>query len=487
MSKRYDEAMELYQDGIKGILNNELQKAIIQFQKAQREFEAMSDHAMYCKSVNTMGVAYAGLGNDLMAVDCYLNGLNHAKTYGVVGLMSVFYNNIGTRYLELGEYKSAIKYCLMAEYDMIATGPDNKDNASWYILTYLNLAEGYYELEDYINSQIYIHKAKEISGRYDYHDADFSRGVLEARIEHALGRNEIVKELLPILIKQSERATINISDYCADVTNLLKLLGECNRIDDMLIVIKNLEDVANKSYSPIMELKISEFYMDYYRLIEDVDRYREACVRYTESFALVKEKSDVEYVQALNVKIALQEAEEDILEAQKLSEIDTLTNLSNRYALNKEGKELLDKCEKDKLAFAVGIMDIDCFKQYNDNYGHLNGDEILKRVAAVLTEATEHSGKAYRYGGDEFIIIFAHAKEDTVKEVADRITYLLEKRNIEHKASNVLNRLTLSQGYYITKDFNRDSMSELIEKADKVLYKSKNNGKNQYNIESSLD
>ena len=215
MSKRYDEAMELYQDGIKGILNNELQKAIIQFQKAQREFEAMSDHAMYCKSVNTMGVAYAGLGNDLMAVDCYLNGLNHAKTYGVVGLMSVFYNNIGTRYLELGEYKSAIKYCLMAEYDMIATGPDNKDNASWYILTYLNLAEGYYELEDYINSQIYIHQAQEISGRYDYHDADFSRGVLEARIEHALGRNEIVKELLPILIKQSERATINISDYWA--------------------------------------------------------------------------------------------------------------------------------------------------------------------------------------------------------------------------------------------------------------------------------
>lgn len=96
------------------------------------------------------------------------------------------------------------------------------------------------------------------------------------------------------------------------------------------------------------------------------------------------------------------------------SETDAMTGLANRYRLTDHFDKALEKCRNQKKLLSVEILDVDCFKEYNDNYGHQAGDECIQAIASLLKKMEEDEPVfCARYGGDEFIIIYSGVEAES--------------------------------------------------------------------------
>jgi len=162
-----------------------------------------------------------------------------------------------------------------------------------------------------------------------------------------------------------------------------------------------------------------------------------------------------------------------------LATVDPLTQLANRRKLD----DYLDQCWHDlgKTPKSLGILlcDIDFFKEYNDTYGHPQGDNCLQEVAACLTAVVPtQQGLVARYGGEEFAVVLPCTEIQTAVQLATTIVQRVAQLQIPHTASTVAPYVTLSIGLATvipTADIHPQS---LIDAADKQLYLAKNQGKN---------
>lgn len=153
---------------------------------------------------------------------------------------------------------------------------------------------------------------------------------------------------------------------------------------------------------------------------------------------------------------------------------DALTGLSNRRAL-----DMLLKGGVPEESVAILMFDIDLFKQYNDTLGHLAGDEALRRVGEIAMRHADASCTPFRYGGEEFVMIFQGegARPDKVRAVARALMTTLEAAAIPHPASP-WGRLTVSVGLAFRSP-GLTSLHETLDQADKALYRAKSHGRNR--------
>ena len=149
------------------------------------------------------------------------------------------------------------------------------------------------------------------------------------------------------------------------------------------------------------------------------------------------------------------------------SRYDNLTELFNRNMFN----YTLSRMKRSKIKYGIIMMDIDGFKQVNDNYGHLNGDIVLRRLGQIISKETTNEIKAYRYGGEEFIILVEKPVLPYIKAISQRIRRHMEEQEWEFNKDLVL---TISIGCAIG-----SGEDDVVQKADDNLYISKTNGKNQ--------
>uniref|UniRef100_A0A7V5XGA6 diguanylate cyclase n=1 Tax=Thermodesulfobacterium geofontis TaxID=1295609 RepID=A0A7V5XGA6_9BACT len=167
----------------------------------------------------------------------------------------------------------------------------------------------------------------------------------------------------------------------------------------------------------------------------------------------------------------------------EFSIIDPLTELFNRREFERRINEEILRARRYKYPLSIVMCDIDWFKIYNDTYGHLKGDEILKNIAYILRENIQRKGDfVARYGGEEFVIILPYTDERGAYKVCERIKNALENLNLPH-ASTPYKKITLSFGIFtMYPDFPLLSPQQLVELADKALYKAKEKGKNKIEI-----
>ncbi len=163
--------------------------------------------------------------------------------------------------------------------------------------------------------------------------------------------------------------------------------------------------------------------------------------------------------------------------------IDMLTGLLNRKSLDHMLVETMEKTVVEKGIFSLLMLDIDHFKHVNDQYGHLIGDEIIKHVGQCIKECIRGTDVAVRYGGEEFTVLLPATSIDGATKVAETIRSTIEKLNLVRKPNNEkLPKITISIGVSSYKE--NDGKQDIIERADKALYKSKQSGRNRVSIES---
>ncbi len=160
---------------------------------------------------------------------------------------------------------------------------------------------------------------------------------------------------------------------------------------------------------------------------------------------------------------------------------DGLTKLFNRRYMDDKLTELIQWHGRHQMPLSVILMDVDHFKAYNDNYGHTEGDQCLINIAQFLDVMFIRSGEYVgRYGGEEFVILLSKSDVHEAEENAARVKDGIVSLNIPHEFSQTSDRVTLSLGVYSTIPNGNESLSELYESADKLLYQAKRSGRNRY-------
>jgi diguanylate cyclase (GGDEF)-like protein/PAS domain S-box-containing protein len=166
----------------------------------------------------------------------------------------------------------------------------------------------------------------------------------------------------------------------------------------------------------------------------------------------------------------------------ELATIDELTEVYNRRHFNKVSPKELNRSKRHEELFVLMIADIDHFKQYNDHYGHQEGDKALKKVAQqIQKELKRASDYVFRLGGEEFGIITSQKSINDIKQFAEHLRSSVESLNIEHKHNGDKGCITVSIGVTI-EDFSKKSdigIDQLYVIADRALYKAKESGRDQ--------
>ena len=165
---------------------------------------------------------------------------------------------------------------------------------------------------------------------------------------------------------------------------------------------------------------------------------------------------------------------------QKLSITDELTHLHNRRYFNDVLPKVLSSAKREKENICFAILDIDYFKAYNDTYGHIAGDDVLKQVSITMSESLKRADDyCFRLGGEEFGILFRDLDSSNPYELVENIRKEIEALHVKHKESQAGEFLTISAGLVIIDALSVEDTIELYREADDLLYKAKEEGRNR--------
>jgi len=179
-------------------------------------------------------------------------------------------------------------------------------------------------------------------------------------------------------------------------------------------------------------------------------------------------------------KVTEQRLQEYVELVEKISITDALTTLYNRRHFNEMFPKLINSAKREKQNICFAIMDIDYFKQYNDAYGHLAGDEALKNVAKTMKGCMLRGDDyCFRLGGEEFGILFKGSTIEEATKFIDTIKTSIENLNIEHKYNVASSHLTASFGLVVKDARSIQNSESLYKEADELLYKAKEQGRNK--------
>ncbi|MFC3022941.1 diguanylate cyclase domain-containing protein [Vibrio zhugei] len=164
---------------------------------------------------------------------------------------------------------------------------------------------------------------------------------------------------------------------------------------------------------------------------------------------------------------------------QSMTQRDQLTGIANRRAFDAYYTQTANLCQRQQQPLAIMLLDVDYFKAFNDNYGHVEGDRCLQQVAALLqNQVPRKSDLVARYGGEEFVILLPNTPEEGVRVVADNILNAFNHRRIPHHFSQIEKHVTISIGIAISHQEGQDLIPPTLNEADQALYQAKGAGRN---------
>ena len=157
---------------------------------------------------------------------------------------------------------------------------------------------------------------------------------------------------------------------------------------------------------------------------------------------------------------------------------DGLTGIANRRMFDTVLEREWANAQRNQTPLSLIMLDIDYFKQYNDHYGHIKGDQCLRLVAQVLSQAANHPRDFIaRFGGEEFVWLLPETDAEAARQVAEKCLHLIRQQRIEHEKSGVSSLLTFSLGVGTTTPSRDGAALAFVEQVDKLLYRAKANGR----------
>jgi len=291
---------------------------------------------------------------------------------------------------------------------------------------------------------------------------------------------QMYEELLNNIDSQEKASKEQIIHYLEDAIDTIRRIDN-NAIDSIeharIAFTNAYKEIAKKSISSYKATneKFEKLEKMHQSALEEVQDKLIDLPSITNKFNEIQTHMAKEIEKANSV---ITELNMQIKSLEKDSNLDGLTKIFNRRALDRYLKKVIQKGSL-KHELHLLMVDVDDFKNINDTYGHIVGDKVLIFIANLLKKTLRDGDKVFRYGGEEFIIILNRITTDKCIEIAQRILKTISTNTLLYKGKSI--NITVSIG--ATKYVDGDSIQELIARADQALYNSKKQGKNQLNME----
>ena len=158
---------------------------------------------------------------------------------------------------------------------------------------------------------------------------------------------------------------------------------------------------------------------------------------------------------------------------------DSLTGAGNRIALDNALQREIDISLRYDHALSIAMIDVDYFKSINDQYGHATGDVVLKQISQTLIKNCRNADRVFRYGGEEFVVLFNKTELDGALVITERLRQLIEKSSCQHKGQEIPVSISAGVASLTSCKAEKDVLKNLLERADQALYRAKDCGRNQ--------
>jgi diguanylate cyclase (GGDEF)-like protein len=437
---------------------------------------------------NMLGIASLNRGNAPVAIDYFIKAISICKDNSLPDIEWIIHLNLGSLYLNIEEYHKAISHIEIAYKYILEHGEMNSYLESITAIL-LGMGRAYLKLNEQAK---FLEIEKKLKNDCMPYLQELDKIVIYcyfARVHNAIGEND-ARDYWISMVNQLTSKNMPIMDVFDDFYDYLDMLLSTEKYDDFFKSYTVLDELTKHTLIKNLERKLLTLKIRYYRRVGQIEEYKIASVLFFElsefmerenrlmvSDMVVMKNSYMELTQ-INKKV-----EEENTFLQKRSETDPLTGMYNRLKLNEYSEESFGRVTKNNSSIAVEILDIDYFKQFNDNYGHQAGDDCIKFIANMITSITSNENTfAARYGGDEFVVIYENMTYEEVSEKAKELRQKIFDANVEHKFSLVEDRVTISQGICYGKPKVSDSFFAYLQGADKMLYEVKQQSRNNIKI-----
>lgn len=446
-------------------------KCILYLNRAKALSEAMQYEKLLITIYNLYGMFCNSIYDEVTAMEYYLKTLDIAEKQQDYIHMASAYNNIATLFDIKHNYTQAIFYYKKC-YETAAASGDDTAYSRAVALTNLSCCAYKLKLHGELQEKLQLFSSIEqikqskalqllqlyVISMYQHLCEDYQSfyqtmdTIMEVQMQ--VDNKLLVHQVL-----------INICEQLLDIQDqsytkqFLQILDEINRNNDIKskkelqkVVVRYCEEFESE------ETKLKA-YRDFFHIIvsiEDLDM---------ESYSAgLAAKMELHHTKAKQDDL---EKENEHLE--KLMNIDDLTEIGNRRCMDHDlGSEEFYQAEMA----AVAMLDIDYFKQYNDIYGHQKGDKALIEVGRSLSKASSDQAGVYRYGGDEFAMIFLNLSEEEVRKSLEFVREDIIHKKIRHQGSMTGEYVTISYGYAWTAQKGL-CRNDLLKQADAALYEVK--------------
>ena len=435
------------------------------------------------EAYNIMAITSLNRGNAPIAMDYYLTGLNYCKKYDLKQQEIIINLNLGTLYMTNGQHKVAQKYFEEVKNAM-KQQRELDDYASIMTCTCANLGRCYLYASRLEQAQDCI---EQIDKYYWYTLHKTERIYVlcfKARYYNATGKITLCEECIEKVHANMDvdMAVMDIFDDLYDFEELLLDIGKDSEFWDIIHILEKMSKTAKIIN---LQRKIVSLKIKWYRKKHDNENYLKETGMYYELTEIMERENQYMIGNMLNVRSSLERANQRRLEAEaanerllKKSETDPLTHLANRFRLNDYSAQTLERAMERGTTLAMEILDIDYFKEYNDNYGHQAGDACILAIAGELAKIQQEDIFCARYGGDEFIIIYEGMTEEAVYDKARKLRENIMALKIAHAYSKAAAVVTISQGICFDMPREENKSWDFLHVADAMLYQVKRRVRN---------
>ena len=307
--------------------------------------------------------------------------------------------------------------------------------------------------------------------------------MFEARLALSVQDKKSVRERSDALAEKlaKEEALFETMD---DIRDFCRILIEAGYLEEAGRIIDAVEERVTESDITHAMYLLTEMKVDYYEKIRDEKKLTESLTEQNRLFLRSEKEQQelyrysIEYVRLVG---ELKEEEDRIRRENEVLKVqadtDALCGIPNRYAMDRELERAFERAYEARTTLAIGMIDVNRFKEVNDTYGHQAGDKYLAMIGKVLKSFTKDARVfCARYGGDEFLVIYEDMQEEEILKTAREIGSVIAKRRVTLKEKPAGRNVSVSQGICHGIPHQNTRPWDYLSAADAALYEAKRSG-----------
>ena len=465
------------------LLSTDYRKFNTNLLRAIEYLQICGDAEHLARCYNLLGIDALNHGNPELALDFFLSGLKYCedidKNSSIPGFLQF---NIGQIYYDNGEVKQALAH-IRSAYKGIRR---NKKESLYYrnlLYCYCFQADCYIILDKKDSVEKCLQGIEQLE-QADGVNLDLFQDLpvldIKMRGYHFLGEMDLYEKYADMLSYQLQNNKFPL-DSMEDIYIICRFFIKVGRYGEVKRILKNAERSLNDLNIPNLRKGHAKLRVEFYEKLGETEEKNKALLDYYNASLEQEKESIVNYKFFMNIRNRLSSIEKENIMLIKQAETDPLTGLGNRYGLNKYADKAFEDAYRGQYSLAVEILDVDNFKLYNDTYGHQVGDICLKKISEVVSNMCNirETVHAFRYGGDEFVLIYENMSDDEIMECATSLRDQVASLKFDNKRFPSGPVVTISQGIRNSVPSETNKLWDYMYAADNALYDVKEHKKGE--------